>query len=505
MNRQLQDHLKPIRQRQQWAAALHWAVRGLIVTCLMAIAIEALRRALGWWYSPMPGLLAVMLGPIVGAAAGLSHPIAWQRVAAAVDRAYQLKDRTTTALAFSRSDDQTGLRGLAIEDALARLATVDPRRVAPLGIPQSWRPAAVAAAAAIVITLWPGPQRQAQAIAAPPVPGFVDEAQQLQEQIEELQKLAEEQDDPTLKELSEKLIEQAEQMKQPGVELADALATLSQMQAELMQQQAQFNIAVTDAHLQSLGDAMATSESLSEIGKALQKGDYQNAAEQLDSLENLTPNSSTKRRLSQVAGAMANAGLAQLAKATSALSDAHSTGSNKNAGGRACKSLGRSLRTQAGRKRANRWMMSQLARLNQSKDACKSCAAGQCKSCNGGGCKSCNGSGRNGGSATSLSTKPSNSWGAGATGNPTGDPTQIEADRQREQLTGAMGDGPVDTEIIHSPEARQMAGREYRKTYKQYRKMNESVLESEPIPLGHRRTIQRYFESIRPSDGEADE
>ena len=32
--------------------------------------------------------------------------------------------------------------------------------------------------------------------------------------------------------------------------------------------------------------------------------------------------------------------------------------------------------------------------------------------------------------------------------------------------------------------------------------MSEAVLENEQIPLGHRQTIRRYFESIRPQQGE---
>ena len=30
-----------------------------------------------------------------------------------------------------------------------------------------------------------------------------------------------------------------------------------------------------------------------------------------------------------------------------------------------------------------------------------------------------------------------------------------------------------------------------------------AVLDSEPLPLGHRETVQKYFESIRPSNEEA--
>src|SRR5690242_7877211 len=40
---------------------------------------------------------------------------------------------------------------------------------------------------------------------------------------------------------------------------------------------------------------------------------------------------------------------------------------------------------------------------------------------------------------------------------------------------------------------------------KEYEQLSESALDSEPIPLGHRQTIRRYFEMIRPQDGETDE
>jgi len=34
--------------------------------------------------------------------------------------------------------------------------------------------------------------------------------------------------------------------------------------------------------------------------------------------------------------------------------------------------------------------------------------------------------------------------------------------------------------------------------------MTEAALNSEPIPLGHRQTIRRYFELIRPQGDEAE-
>ena len=53
-------------------------------------------------------------------------------------------------------------------------------------------------------------------------------------------------------------------------------------------------------------------------------------------------------------------------------------------------------------------------------------------------------------------------------------------------------------------EGRQQAGRSYREAYKKGLKSSEAVLDSEPIPLGHRQTIRKYFELIRPQNDEAD-
>ena len=71
------------------------------------------------------------------------------------------------------------------------------------------------------------------------------------------------------------------------------------------------------------------------------------------------------------------------------------------------------------------------------------------------------------------------------------------------RLSGKQSDeGEVETETMHSPEGKEEARRAYRESYDKFRKISEAVLETEPIPLGHRQTIRRYFESIRPSEND---
>ena len=73
------------------------------------------------------------------------------------------------------------------------------------------------------------------------------------------------------------------------------------------------------------------------------------------------------------------------------------------------------------------------------------------------------------------------------------------------QVTGQESNqGDVDVETMSSSDQQQDAVRAYRKQAEKYEQLSESVLSSEPIPLGHRQTIRRYFEMIRPQAGETD-
>ena len=98
-----------------------------------------------------------------------------------------------------------------------------------------------------------------------------------------------------------------------------------------------------------------------------------------------------------------------------------------------------------------------------------------------------------------------NKWGLGASGNEPGEKTAKLAAKPQLQLKGKQGEqGDVDVETTHSPEARQEAQRDYTNKFRKYQEINDSVLDNEPIPLGHRQTIRKYFELIRPQEGETD-
>jgi hypothetical protein len=106
-----------------------------------------------------------------------------------------------------------------------------------------------------------------------------------------------------------------------------------------------------------------------------------------------------------------------------------------------------------------------------------------------------------GGKGIAKSKTESQNWGSGAAGDPnSGQATDLQGQRQQQMLTGTLSEeGDSITETVDSQEmTAAQSVRQYREQYQQYQKLSEAVLESEPIPLGQRQIIRRYFESIRP-------
>jgi len=101
------------------------------------------------------------------------------------------------------------------------------------------------------------------------------------------------------------------------------------------------------------------------------------------------------------------------------------------------------------------------------------------------------------------SDSPSQKWGKGAAGlNKNAESTRLDSTRKESQLTGVQGDGPSESEVLEAPEGEQDAARQYAKKYQKFRSEAEAVLDSEPLPLGHRETVRQYFENIRPENGD---
>jgi hypothetical protein len=488
--------LAPVRRRQRLAFLLWAAAAGLLLGACAAGLVGLARwqsAALAWlsdWLfaratpaSLVAGCLAG--GPVLGALVGLCWRRNWHDAAAAVDRHYRLKDRAVTALEFTRRPARTDLQTLQINDAVEHLRRIEAGAVVPLRAPRVLPVAAAAAVVALALGLWPLRTPQVDAGPPAPLPQVVAEAERLLESLQDLEEAARQDENKELEKLVEQLRQKAEEMKEPGVDEREALAKLSEMEAAVQAQQAQYNTALVDGQLQSLGTAMCAATPLEGAGKALQENKLEKAAQELEKLDepklDRKQEKAVDEKLKQVAKEMGEVGLGQLSGAVSDFADSLKGGKGK--GKKATKTLAREVKNQARRKRINDLLNAELDQLKEGKCNCQANSLVK-------------------GKKPEKSTSPSSTFGATTSGNVIGDKTKLLGQRNQVDVTGTPGEGPSDVETTASPEARQQARRGYKEVYQKYRKMSDAVLDSEPIPLGHRQTIRRYFELIRPQNSD---
>ena len=200
--------------------------------------------------------------------------------------AYQLKDRAATALDFLARPDPSPIQSLQIDDAARHLEQIDARRVAPFRMPRVLPAGFAALVLAVALLVWPQGRPVVNAAPAPAPPAVVEQAEQIREDLKQLDELAKSERNPELEKLVEELRDKAEEMTKPGVDIREALAKISEMQTAIAAVQAQFNVGLVDAQLQSLGEALVPAASLEAAGKSLIEAKFDKAAEKLDALEN---------------------------------------------------------------------------------------------------------------------------------------------------------------------------------------------------------------------------
>ncbi len=489
--------LQPIRSRQQLLFACRCVMAGLIISALACVSISLMRTTVVVDNSTAIIALAMLAGPVLGLIAGLSFRHNWHETAAAVDAHYGLKDRTVTALAFAQHASRTELHEIQVADALDRLGKVQPSSVVPIRVPRAWPVALVAMILATCGLFLPTAQRELQA-ALPPVPEHIvavvaDQKaklavldKKLAETTQDLEDEKADEEKKGIKELLEKLTQKLEEINQPGIEEKEALAKLSEMQAEMQALANQLNVAALDGEMSSLGSALAASSAFEGAGKALQDGKLEKAVKELEKIDEvkLTPKEAKalEEKLKQLAKQMGDAGQGSLSDAVAELAESLKSGNGKV--GQAARSLAKKINNAVKRKKANDLLTAQNEDLKEAKCQCQNNGGARIKQ-------------------PSKSNDPSSTWGRTISGNIDGEKTKLASKRNELQLTGTPGaEGDSDVETTATPEARQKAAREYKEKYEKFKKESETVVDGEPIPLGHRQMVKKYFESIRPSSSD---
>ncbi len=481
MSSPLQTLLLPFHRRLQlqhlWAAA----ALGLYGSAIIGLLAAAGCLLIGLQLSAIWPLLLIGTGTLLAGGFRQFRGRTLADTAAWIDATCRLHDGTATALAFSRLQQRSPVQTLQLKLACNQLQMLNPRSLIPLETPRLWKHGLIAAAASVLLAII-GPRLQSAE--TPTQLSSTTTAPATQQLRQELKQLLNEQ--PADKSLQAAL----EAMNQTLSELAEnpgtpreAFAKLSQLEGSLQQLQQQLRDPAAAKALAEIGEALQLSDDLQPAGQALAEGDLQKAQTELQKLTLPDADKQTRRavaeQLKKVQQQAAQSGTANEAgKAAGQMAEGLQN-SNQDSFREGSQNLAAEARRQAGRKKLSDTLQQQSESLAQLRADLESQAGNIAQ-----------GQGRGGRKA-----------GKGSSGDPRGDASKASATAQELRLKGEnSGQGDSQTETLPGEREEQPAEREYRANLQRYQSLQESSLDSEPLPPGQKQLIRRYFQLIRPRE-----
>ena len=489
----LEHWLRQLRRRQRWRRGLLWAGRGVFygasAAALCAIALGLARpegvRA-GLWLAP----LCIPAFALVALLLGLSWRVDDLRVARALDRAAAGDDRFASAMQLADHPRRARAR-LLVEDALTAVGATPVQRALPLRAARElkW---SVLPALIVIALLWliTGPQRVTQA--APPPEISPEEWAALTEELREQLRQWPEPEDEQERGLREEF-EQFAKILEQNPDKKDALLELARLQSELEKRRQAAGM--PNVSLRQAARTMRSSAALRQFAAELQKGEYKNAAAELQALAERLKANAEKMTAKDFEAAAAD--LEQLAQET--LSQPELNESCRNCANAAA-SMNRNKLAEALNRLA--MLLQKNAQCMKQCDGCSRASSlldllrqrlsrmGCCSNCNGPG-SFVRGSNKKGGLKAGWGT--ADQWGGGSL-TPGGEERMADVVAAQEN----PGEQTVYPTILPREEAR--STQEYRERYADLVQKAEADLALERVPAGLRDYLRKYFTAIRPTD-----
>ena len=153
-NAALERLVGQVSAQVRWRRVEHYALRGLFWASLLAVALLALKGAVGPLALPAAGALLV-LGVVLGAAWGALQRTSRADAARLADRAFGLEDRVATALEWAERPDRTALVDPLVADATARVEALQSRHIIRRIVPREARFLPVPVVIALALMLAP--------------------------------------------------------------------------------------------------------------------------------------------------------------------------------------------------------------------------------------------------------------------------------------------------------------------------------------------------------------
>ena len=450
------------------------------LACVPVLLVDSLTA----FNIPRLMLLWVALGiALIALVVRLIRPVSLYDAARSIDMGAALKDRVVSGLEqIQRQTDET-LTTLQLRDTSNRLQAVPVAQVARYTVPRETKFILPVVAFLIAFSFIEFFAPLATSTEIDFSPQIAAEAETLLKQITEAKKEAEQNEDEELKEILTEIEERTLELKKPQIAPKEALARMTELSALLKTKIDPDKMARQEELMRGLGQQFVGNPYLGEFGRQLKRGDYHQAATNLDKAAKAVPKVDKEKRqnisdaLKRGGNSLQNTDFGGLGSELSGAGEALDAGDSEGTQARLNKSS-RKIRNFGLLKKRN-W---RLAKLLSECQACKSNIAGICS---GRGLASSSG-GKNAGKGTSASQL--------------GELTSLDSALNLTRITGVQGEGASAIQTVASSPEGQQSSVSYKDSYAKYQKLSEDALTQEQIPLGYKFYVKRYFESIKPTD-----
>ena len=418
----------------------------------------------------------------------LIRPVSLYEAARSIDMGASLKDRVVSGLEQIQCQNDETLTPLQLRDTSGKLQAVPAAQVARLSVPRETKFVALIAAFLLAFSFieFFAPTATSTEIDFSPL--IAAEAEPLLKQIAEAKKEAEQNEDHELKEILKEIEGRALELKKPQIAPKEALARMTELSALLKTKIDPVKMARQEELMRGLGQQFVGNPYLGEFGRQLKRGDYQQAASDLDKVAKTVPRVDKEKRqnisdaLKRGGNSLRNTDFGGLGSELSGAGEAFDGGDIEGTQVRLSKSS-RKIRNFGLLKKRN-W---RLAKLLSDCQACKAGIAGTCQ---------VSGVSRSKGTPYGLNSGIGNTTSATQLGQLTSPDSALNLTR----ITGVQGQGESAVQTVASSAEGQQSSVSYKDAYTKYQKLSEDALTQEQIPLGYKFYVKRYFESIKPTD-----
>ena len=459
------------------------------LACVPVLLVDSLTA----FNIPRVALLWVALGiALIALVVRLIRPVSLYDAARSIDMGAALKDRVVSGLEQIQRQTHETLTTLQLQDTSNRLQAVPVTQVARYSVPRETK--FVALIAVFLVTL------SFVEFFAPPAisteidlsPQIAAEAETLLKQIAEAKKDAEQDEDQELEEILKEIEERTLELKKPQIAPKEALARMTELSALLKTKIDPDKMARQEELMRGLGQQFIGNPYLGEFGQQLKRGDYQQAATNLDKVAKKVPKFDKEKRqnisdvLKRGGKNLQNTDFDGLGSELSGAGEALDAGDTEGTRVRLRKSS-RKIRDFGLLKKRN-WRLAKLL------SDCQACKAGIAAACRGTGINTAKG-------LTNLqSISPNKGIGNKTSASQLGELTSLDSALNLTRITGVQGDGASAVQTVASSPEGQQSAVSYKDAYTKYQKLSEDALTQEQIPLGYKFYVKRYFESIKPTD-----